>query len=91
MAGLDPVEKVLLDLGVARAAAHTELLRLPAPSPFKRALEDVDKLLGRLEDDVRSVHGTVKTPLERPGPWPDLRRQIETLFRMRPGSSAPGR
>lgn len=61
---MDPIEKVLLDLGKMRGSAYTDLLRLPAPSPFKRGLEDVDKLLGRLEDNIRSIHGrALKTVL----------------------------
>ena len=52
---LDPLEKVLRDLGQMRGSAANELLRLPLPSPFKRALEDVDRILGGVEGDINRV------------------------------------
>jgi len=70
----NPIEKVLRDLAQMRGALTTDLLRLPAPSPFKRGLGDVDKLLSRLEDDIESIHGrTMQTVLggqPRPGRFP---------------------
>lgn len=54
---LNPIEKVLRDLAQMRGTLTTDLLRLPAPDPFKSGLGDVDKLLERLEDDIQSIHG----------------------------------
>lgn len=55
---LDPIEKVLADLGKMRGSAANDLLRLPLPSPFKRALEDVDRILEGVEDDINRVRAT---------------------------------
>lgn len=55
---LDPLEKVLRDLGKMRGSAANDLLRLPVPSPFKRALEDVDRILGGVEDDINRARAT---------------------------------
>lgn len=82
---LDPIEKVLADLGQMRGRAYTDLLRLPAPSPFIRGLQDVDKLLERLEDDIMSIHGTAVTAVLG-GPAPGLpARWVAGLRARRPG------
>ncbi len=59
----DPIETMLQDLGKMRGAAYNELLRLPAPSPLKGALEEVDGLLSRLETDIQRVQAATKAPL----------------------------
>ena len=58
----DPIEQVLSDLGKMRGAATTNFLRLPAPSPFKDALQEVDGLLGRLETDIERVRAAIPLP-----------------------------
>ncbi len=51
----NPIDTVLSDLGKMRGRAYNDLLRLPAPSPFKGALEEVDQLLSRLETDIERI------------------------------------
>jgi len=58
----DPIETVLQDLGKMRGAAFLELLRLPAPLPLRKALEEVDGLLSRLETDVRRIKAATPAP-----------------------------
>ena len=75
----DPIETVLSDLGKMRGRAYNDLLRLPAPSPFKNALQNIDGLLDRLEVDIRRVQAAVPVPsvprpvLGPPGLPPDIR------------------
>lgn len=60
---VDPIEQVLRDLSQMRGRAHNDLLRLPAPSPFKRGLQEVDRILGGVEDDIRRVHAGTTSPI----------------------------
>ena len=75
----DPIETVLSDLGKMRGRAYNDLLRLPAPSPFKGALQEVDGLLSRLESDIERVRAAIPLPsvtrpaLGPPGFPPDIR------------------
>ncbi len=64
----DPIETVLQDLGKMRERAYNGLLRLPAPSPFKGALQNIDGLLSRLEVDIRLVQAAVPRPPLAPPP-----------------------
>ena len=45
-----------------RGAAYNELLRLPTPLPLRKALEEVDGLLSRLETDVRRIKAATPAP-----------------------------
>ena len=58
----DPIETVLSDLGKMRGRAYNDLLRLPAPSPFKGALQNIDGLLSQVETDIRRVQAAVPRP-----------------------------
>jgi len=64
MAQLDPVQRVLLDLGKMRAAAFNEALKLPAPDPFKEILLEVDQILSQTEDRVKGAKVTILLPLK---------------------------
>jgi len=48
----DPIDNFLTDLGRLRAKVHTELLKLPAPTPARKALETFDRDLSRAEAEM---------------------------------------
>jgi len=55
----DPIEAVLEDLGRLRGRLHTEMVRLPAPDPFKQILSEVDQIFSQTEDSIRAVIGRI--------------------------------
>ncbi|MBA7681690.1 hypothetical protein ES703_90030 [subsurface metagenome] len=61
---LDPIQRVLLDLSKMRGDAFNEMLRLPAPDPFKEVLREVDQILSQTEDHIKAAKVTVLLPLK---------------------------
>jgi len=61
-----PIGKILTDLGKVRASAYNDLMKLPAADPMKKVLTDIDKLLGRTEEEIiKASTGVVRRRL-----WP---------------------
>ncbi len=56
-----PVGKVLLDLGKFRGEVYTSLLR-SAPGPAADVLGDIDKILSRAEEQIRSIVSKMPQP-----------------------------
>ncbi len=73
---LDPVQRVLLDLSKMRGSAYTEMLRLPAPDPFKEILKEVDNILSQTETKIR---GATVQSLSGPAKWA---RNLREMFRL---------
>lgn len=48
----DPVEAILLQFGGLRGELRTQILRLPAPDPFRKALTEMDRALSKVETDL---------------------------------------
>ena len=69
----DPLQRVLLDLSKMRGKAYNDMLRLPAPDPFKEILTEVDRILSQTEDMIRGA--TVKA-ITGPEKWARNLREI---------------
>jgi len=61
-----PIGRIIVDLGKLRATAYNDLLKLPATDPMKKILTDIDKLLGRTEEEIIKV----ASPVMRRRLWP---------------------
>lgn len=65
----DPVEQVLLQFGGLRGSMTEQIIRLPAPDPFRKALLEMDQTLSRIEDELvntaRAVSPLNYLPWER--------------------------
>lgn len=48
----DPVEQILTQFGKLRGEVYNQLLRAPVPSPVHEALADIDRSLGKVEDQL---------------------------------------
>lgn len=60
---MDPIDSVLEDLGRMRGKAYTEMVRLPAPDPFKKVLQEVDTILSKTETEIR--HSRARLSIHR--------------------------
>ena len=60
----DPVKRVLEDLGKMRGQAFNEMIRLPAPTPIKDILQEIDQILGRTETEIRYAQFSILAPLK---------------------------
>ena len=79
----DPIDNFLTDLGRLRAKVHTELLKLPAPTPARKALETFDRDLSRAEAEItRAVKAISPTTIFREATLPGLGKiqEISTKF-----------
>ena len=79
MAQQDPLQRVLLDLSQMRGRAYNDMLRLPAPDPFKEILKEVDRILGQTEVKIR---GATTEGLTGQRKWA---RNLRDVFRFLPG------
>jgi len=61
---LDPVQRVLLDLGKMRGAVFNDMMKLPAPDPFKEILLEIDQILSQTEDHIKAAKVTILLPLK---------------------------
>ncbi|KKM20084.1 hypothetical protein LCGC14_1649160, partial [marine sediment metagenome] len=55
----EPIAQIFTDLGKLRAQVLAELLKLPAPGPARKALESLDRELGRAEAEMTKVVSTI--------------------------------
>ena len=83
-----PLDQIFTDLGKLRAKVHTQLLRLPAPDPARKALENFDRELGRAEAEMTRVVRTISpTTLIREADLPGLGKLREISSRLPFGGS----
>lgn len=64
---MDPIDRVLEDLGRMRGKAFTEMVRLPAPDPFKKILREVDTILSRTETEILQSYFKFKGAMPQVG------------------------
>lgn len=62
----DTFRKLLVDVGQFRGDITTELLRLPAPDPARKTLEDLDNRMAKAEREFRMRLGLSNYPLPEP-------------------------
>lgn len=49
------IERALSNLRRLREQIYSELRQLPAPKPLKDTLDEVDRMIGKIEDEVHSI------------------------------------